>query len=196
MSESNLNTEEYYIDDKIEESNEELIVDPNQEKALDELLEQKKRLDELNRIEEEQKREKEIEQHMDDIKNNINIFLTWSTVHYTEDDFYKKFSKNFSKEYRIALYDDICEFFKDETIVTDDVIWYWKVLIINVIKSHKKYKHYIDIKNKYFDEDFIFNEKTRVTNLSIVKEKHIFRCFVGENPLCYFKENGNEYYAS
>lgn len=204
MSESVSNTEAYYVDDKVESKdpeqetlNESKQQDEEEEKILAELLEQKKKLNELKQQEEEEENfKREFEQHMEDVKNNINIFLTWSNEHYTEDDFYKNFSKNFSKDYRMALFENICNFFKDENIITDDVLWYWKILIINIIKSHKKYKYYIDNKNEYFDEDFIFDINNRTTNLNIVKEKHILRCFVGENPLCYFKENGNEYYAS
>lgn len=202
MSTPTTNAEDYYIDENINENTEPTDADNDtnvdSEKQLNELLEQKKRLEELERQEkeEQEKIKREFIEHMENVKNNINIFLVWSAKHYAENDYYKNFSTNFSNEYRMELFENVCEFFKDDTLITDDVLWYWKVLIVNVIKSNKKYKYYIDNKNKYFEEEFVFDINNRVTNLNIVKEKHIFRCFVGEEPICYFKENGNEYYAS
>lgn len=154
------------------------------------LLEQKKQIEENikkeQKAEEEQKRE--IENHIEDVRDNINIFLRWIQGSTEEKNINKKFCEDFSVEYRVALFENICEFFNYETLVTNDVLFYWKLIIMDLLRVSKKYKSYVS--------DIIFDIETKETNLALKKEKYMFRCFIGSEPLCYFKENGNEYYVS
>lgn len=136
---------------------------------------------------------KKLEEHMNDARNNFNIYLTWiesygPNLSHSDGNFYKSFSDVFSTEYRENLYANICEFFNDETMVTDDVLFYWKYMVVVLLRSSRKYRSYID--------HLVFDLKTKETNLVLVKEKHIFRCFVNDKPICYFKENGCDYYVS
>ena len=129
-----------------------------------------------------------MEEHIENTANNFNIFLTWIKQNLGEKNLYKSFSDNFTSEYRVELYEGISEFFNDELMVTDDILFYWKFIVVTLMRSSRKYKSYID--------DLIFDLETRNTNVVLVKEKHIFRCFVADEPICYFKENGNDYYVS
>jgi len=160
------------------------------EKELAELMEQKKLLEknETDEKEAEEKLKREIEQHIEDAHNNINIFTTWMETNQSQKQLYKCFGEDFSVEYRSALFENICEFFKDDTFVTDNVIFYWKVMVVNLLSQSKKYKSYID--------NLVLDTKTKETNIRLVKEKYIFRCFIDDEHLCYFKENGNDYYVS
>ena len=132
--------------------------------------------------------QKKLEEHVADANNNLNIFLTWITQNLNESDIYKLFSENFTSEYRVDLYENICEFFNDESMVSDDILFYWKFIVTILMKSSKKYKSYLG--------DLIFDLDTHNTNMVLVREKHIFRCFIADEPICYFKENGSDYYVS
>lgn len=172
----------------------------NSSEELQKMLEQKKQLEiqqvQERRAEEEEAEEaaekaalqKKMEEHMENTANNFNIFLTWIKQNLDDKNLYKSFSDNFTSEFKIELYEGINEFFNDEWMVTDDVLFYWKFMVVTLMRSSRKYKSYID--------DLIFDLKTRDTNVVLVKEKHIFRCFVADEPICYFKENGNDYYVS
>ena len=105
---------------------------------------------------------------------------------YKLNTLYKAFIDSFDVTYRCDLYEDICEFFNDEQMVTTDILFYWKVMIINLLKSHKKYAKELDTLK--------LDLATKTTNLRLVKEKYIFRCFLEDEHFCYFKENGTDYY--
>ena len=157
---------------------------------LEKLLKQKQELEENARKEkeEEEKLELELEQHIDDARNNLGIFSSWMSNCETRKMLYKDFCNDFSSDYRSELFENICEFFRDESFVTDDIIFYWKYMVICLLKTSRKYKSCL--------EKLILDFENRETNLKIVKEKYIFKCFVGEEQLCYFKENGTDYYVS
>ena len=172
----------------------------NSSDELQKMLEQKKQL-EIQQVQERTAEEeaaedaaekaslqKKMEEHIENTANNFNIFLTWIKQNLGEKNLYKSFSDNFTSEYRVELYEGISEFFNDELMVTDDILFYWKFIVVTLMRSSRKYKSYID--------DLIFDLETRNTNVVLVKEKHIFRCFVADEPICYFKENGNDYYVS
>lgn len=156
----------------------------DEKKQLEELLEQKRLLDE----EREKQLEKEIKQHIEDVRNNLAIFLRWIKASLNEKNLYKSFSDNFTAEYRMELFENICEFFKDDTFITDEILFYWKYLVVFLLRTSKKYKSSLD--------DLVFNLDNQETNLRLVKEKYIFRCFIDDSPICYFKENGTDYYVS
>lgn len=172
----------------------------NSSEELQKMLEQKRQL-EIQQVQEKRSEEedaeeaaekamlqKKMEEHIENTTNNFNIFLTWIKQNLDDRNLYKSFSDNFTSEYKNELYEGICEFFNDEWMVTDDILFYWKFMVVTLMRSSRKYKSYID--------DLIFDLKTRDTNVVLVKEKHIFRCFVADEPICYFKENGNDYYVS
>jgi len=163
------------------------------EKELQELLAKQKLLERM----EEENIKKEIEQHFENARNNLNIFLTWAEEIISKvalNDLYKEFTTQFSDTYRSELYENICEFFSDESYVSDDILFFWKCLVVSLISRSRKYKYCLD---KNSDNTQIeLNYESRETNFKLVKEKHIFRCFISGEAICYFKENGTDYYVS
>lgn len=175
---------------------------------LKKLLEQKKQIEEnqANIEKEEERLRKESEQHIEDTYNNLNIFVLWIKDNLTNKDnlantndltnkdnltnkvLYKSFTKSFSTEYRTHLFENICEFFKNETFVTNEILFYWKYIVIHLLQHSKKYKSR--------SKKLTFDISNFETNLRLVKEKYIFKCFIGDRFICYFKENGNDYYVS
>lgn len=166
------------------------IID-NEEIELEWLIKQKNELkkeEERIRLEEIQF-EEELKQHIEDTKNNFAIFLHWiKNINCLSEDLYNIFCNDFSEEYRSQLFENICEFFKDESFVTDEILFYWKSMVVNLLKKSKKYRNSI--------EDLVFDPVNQITNLKIVKEKYIFKCFIDDERVCYFKENGTDYYVS
>ncbi|XWV24856.1 mg583 protein [Tupanvirus deep ocean] len=162
----------------------------NDAEELEKLLKQKQELDEIKRQEEEEEKElkKKLEQHIEDVRTNLAMFSKWMKNKKLFDNLYKDFCNDFSPEYRSELFENVCEFFKDESFVTDDILFYWKHLVVHLLKTSKKYKYYL--------QDLVFDHETHDTNLRLVREKYIFKCFIGEEQLCYFKENGTDYYVS
>ena len=173
--------------------------DESSEQQLKELLFYKKSIE----LQEENERvEKELlikqqEQHKEDCKNNINIFSNWMedkinmnlmSDKMDKNNLYTLFKQQFDVKYRTDLFENICEYFNDLSFVTDDILFYWKYIAICLLKSSKKYKYYLG--------DLVFETYIKETNFRLVKEKYIFRCFIGDESLCYFKENGNDYYVS
>lgn len=132
--------------------------------------------------------ESEAERYLEDATNNICIFKTWMEQNLTTPNTYKAFSENFDQEYRSSLFGNICEFFNDNELLSDDMLFYFKVLIVSILKSHKKFKSYLS--------DLTCDIKTKSTNLRLIKAKQTFKIFIGDEFLCYFKENGNDYYVS
>lgn len=164
--------------------------DESLKKELVQLLEQKKQIEE-NKIREKEEEEKlkiELEKHIEDVRINLNIFLSWMKNSLLDENTYKSFKKDFNPEYCSKLFDNICEFFKDNSFVTDEILFYWKFMVICLLRTSKKYKSLLG--------NLTFDLEKRETNLRIVKEKYIFRCFIDENHICYFKENGTDYYVS
>lgn len=156
------------------------------EKEITELLNQKKQIDDLKKMKDEETRLEKI--YHEDVQNNLNIFLTWMRSSLEEKNLYKFYCDNFNVEYRIALFKNIVEFFRDETFVTDEILFYWKYMVIFLLSSSKKYKSYLS--------NLEMDVKTFVTNFRMVREKYVFRCFIDEDQICYFKENGTDYYVS
>lgn len=136
--------------------------------------------------------EKENLENKDELQVYLAIFLKWIKYYVStnvkKEEIYNKFSLEFDCVYRMKLFEIFCNYFNDESIVTDDVLFYWKYFVFCITSVNKKYN--ADIK----DVIFSFTEKT--TNFRLVKVKHIFRIFIDDDPLCYFKENGNDYYVS
>ena len=206
-SEENTNTNEYYTnqpqtgpvcnptnyseevtgtnparsDDKTNEDEEN---NEDEETQLADLLKKHKQLEEAA----EEELQKQIEQHIEDCRNNLNIFSQWVDNKTNSESLYALFKKEFDDNYRSDLFCNICEFFNDPQFVTDDLLFSWKCMVVCLLKASKKYKGYLS--------DLVFVPKTKETNFRLVKEKYIFRCFIGEKHLCYFKENGNDYYVS
>ena len=167
-----------------EPSVQETITSNEINEELDELLEQKKMIEKHH----EEELAKEMEERYEEATNNVNILLTWMASHSTSQNLYGDFRKNFHEEYRIRLFEDIYQFFNADQLVTNDVLFYWKLLIIDLVKNSRKFRSCM--------QDLAVDMVDRETNLSITKEKYMFKCFVREGHLCYFKENGNDYYVS
>lgn len=155
-----------------------------EDKELLKLLEMKEKIN----MAQKEALEAEYDKHIEGCKNNLNIFVTWFKSNSYNNNLYNDFTKNFSTNYRIELFENINEFFMEENLITDDVIYYWKNLVIALLYNSKKYKSYL--KNLEFDE------KNKSVNLRLVPKKLIFECFIGDEHLCYFKENGFDYYVS
>lgn len=129
----------------------------------------------------------------DETQINFNIFIKWMKNNWDVDDLYNKFTHKFSPEYRSQLYDDMIKYFNDSTLVTDELLYYWKVIVVYVIIQSNKYNHcnehiVIDLENKSF-------------NIVLYVIKGIFKCVIEDSDiysehLCYFKDNGNDYYVS
>lgn len=130
----------------------------------------------------------EYQQHVEEVHNNINIFLTWADQVTNAPNLHELFIENFDVQYRIDLFENINEFFNDTTFISDRILFYWKLLVIDIIKHSKKYS------NRY--DDLTVDVVNLTSNLRLVREKHIFRCFLDNEPICYFKENGTDYYVS
>lgn len=184
--------QEYYTEEPLQtgieepsQTNEENSSDSDAEaEELEKLLETKRKMELA--AEEEFKRERE--QYINDAKNNLKIFETWMTANFNNIHLYTSFVEEFDEKYRAELFGNMCDFFKDTTFVTNEILFYWKYLAISLLKMSKKYKSYL--------VDLKLDLSSKETNLRFVKEKCTFRCFIGEEPLCYFKENGNDYYMS
>lgn len=125
---------------------------------------------------------------LEQIEKNIKDFSAWIDLHLTDTNLYELFCKTFGASYRSQLFEDICDSFKNSILVTDDVLFNWKGLIVHLLKNSKKYKSFIN--------DLVFNPVAKKTNLRLVKDKHTFKCFIDDEFICYFKENGNDYYVS
>lgn len=163
------------------------------EKNIDEKNIDEKSIDELNLLLKQTKSinenfKNELNEYLEEVKNNINIFSTWFKSSLLDENILDGFNNNFLLEYRIQLFEQICQFFQNESIVTDQVLFYWKYIVISYLRNSKKYKHCL--------EDLEIDLINQTTNLRMVKQKSIFRCFIDDEPICYFKENGNEYYTS
>ncbi len=192
-SDINESTENISIDktDETLESSKSTEILDDEETELEWLIKQKNELlkeEERIRLDEEQL-EQELKQHTEDAKNNLSIFLHWiKNNNCLSEELYKNFCENFSEVYRSELFENICEFFRDETYVTDEILFYWKSIVVHLLKKSKKYRGSIG--------DLVFNPVEQHTNLKIVKEKYIFKCFIDCERICYFKENGIDYYIS
>jgi len=154
------------------------------ENILAELLEKHKQIEEACQKE----LEDETAAYLQDAENNLNIFKTWMEPNLTIPNAYKLFLENFDPEYRSSLFENISEYFNDSELVTDEVLFDFKVLIISILRNHKKFKSYLT--------DLKLDTNDNSTNLRLIKAKQTFKIFVGDEFLCYFKENGNDYYVS
>ena len=125
---------------------------------------------------------------MEDAKNNFSIFETWINNNLQNQNLYHDMCTQFDVRYRMDLFEDMSEHFLDDSMISSELVFYWKILIVSLLRINKKYRSYLN--NLLVDTD---NLKC---NLALVKEKSIFRCFLNEEHLCYFKENGNDYYVS
>jgi hypothetical protein len=186
------------IDEKIDKLNavenkkgiDKNVEEDNEDEELEWLIKQKEQIkkeEERIHLEEEQL-QIELEQHNEDVKNNLAIFLHWIKINYSSKELYKNFCDDFSEQYRTELFENICEFFRDETFVSDEILFYWKCIVAHLLKNSKKYRSYIG--------DLIFDYEKQTTNLKVVREKYIFKCFIDDEQICYFKENGTDYYVS
>ncbi|AGC02042.1 hypothetical protein H012_gp417 [Acanthamoeba polyphaga moumouvirus] len=129
-----------------------------------------------------------IDENLEKFKPVTYSFITWMRENKNNDNLYKSFSDIFSSEYRTSLYENIIKYFHNEEVITDEFLIYWKLLIIDIIKNNKRHKHNMEYIN--------INLDTQITNLRLDKEKGVFRCLVDNNSICFFKENGNDYYVS
>ena len=137
--------------------------------------------------------------HFENIKNNINMFSKWieSLIINTDGEnnslkpyignIYDIFSSNFENEFRMELFENIYEVLFDQNIISDTVIFYWKYIVISILNTDRKFKKEIG--------NLVFDLKNKYSNLNLLKTKHVFKCFIDEDELCYFKPNGYHYYV-
>lgn len=120
------------------------------------------------------------------MKINLNIFQKWITG--TDPSIaYENFIK-FSDEYQIDLYDALNAYYNNVDIVTDDMMYFFKIVIYEYIKNSPK--------TSEFSSSITFSHDDKKTNLGLIKTKCIFQCTVGSTVLCYFKHNGNIFYIN
>lgn len=131
---------------------------------------------------EEKKKQKNI-----DINDNINIFLNWIKKFIDNENMGEVFTEIFPKKYRMKLFKNMLDFSGSE-VIGEEHVFYWKMLIFYYLKHNKKYQEYI----KYVK----YSLEKKETNIKIEKFKRIFKCYINSEFICYFKENGNEYYTS
>ncbi|QTF49233.1 hypothetical protein qu_341 [Acanthamoeba polyphaga mimivirus] len=132
--------------------------------------------------------EKQQLERLENAGRDIDTFKNWFKNKTDDSNVYNVFESTFSPEFRSQLYEYINEFFNNNDIVTDQLLAYWKILIKNIMRSNRKYQVIASKIN--------VDENTHDSNLKLFKEKSMFRCFMDEEPICYFKENGNNYYVS
>lgn len=158
----------------------------NTDKESNDDIELKKMLNQ--KLGTEEMLEMEMKQHIEEVRNNLGIFSSWMNGCSERKNLYKDFCNDFSLDYRTKLFENICEFFKDENFITDDILFYWKYMTICILKINKKYNSRL--------KKLVFNFENKETNFKMVKEKYIFKCFINNKQLCFFKENGSDYYVS
>ena len=128
----------------------------------------------------------------DEVNNNINIFGTWMKQKYRSSNIYNKFVLMFDNKYRSDLFKNIYDHLENDTLITNDILFYWKLIIIDLIKCDKKYSYFM----KYLQIDY----QKKESNLYLSKNKYVFRCslyFNGNYELiCQFKDNSNDYYIN
>lgn len=129
-----------------------------------------------------------VKQQTAEVKNNLGIFETWMQNSYTDPVLYTKFHSAFSDEYRTKLFDNICEFFRNEEFITDEILFYIKCVIVCLLNTNRRFKSRIS--------ELKFDTTNRTTNLRLVREKYTIRCFIEDEHLCWFKDNGDSYYVS
>ncbi|AGF85229.1 hypothetical protein QJ854_gp553 [Moumouvirus goulette] len=129
-----------------------------------------------------------VDNNLEKFKPVTISFIIWMKENKNNDNLYKTFSNIYSPEYRTSLYDNIIKYFNNDTVITDEFLIYWKLLVIDLIKNSKRYKHNIKNININLDEN--------MSNLRLDIEKGIFKCYIDNDSICYFKENGNDYYVS
>ena len=167
-------------------------IDEDIEKELQKIIEQKKLIEEMKRkeIEEEEILKQKIAESLINAKKQLDEFSNWMKEKLNEkshNEIYNLFVEEYNAEYRMDVFENICDYFNDQSYVTDDTLFYWKAIIVAILMSNKKYKGCI--------QDLKFSIDNKNTNLRIVKDKHIFSCFIDDKFLCRLKENGNNYYV-
>lgn len=191
-----MSDQDYYIDENINVGSAETTspVTPENEESdemiLAKLTQQKKLLEEEQAVELKAQQEMElaIQQHIEDVQNNIGIFVTWMQTSYKDKNLPESFQNSFDDDYRSKLFENICEFFKHEEYITDEVLFYLKCIIVCLLKASRKYRTCLD--------KLEFDIETQETNLRLVRDKYNIRCFIADEHICYFKDNGNLYYVS
>lgn len=123
-----------------------------------------------------------------DIENDFNIFTKWMSVNINKSNLHEEFMKKFSGEYRMTLFANFSKYFDQESVVKDDALFYWKYLIVDLMKNHKKHKSIVN--------NIKIDLENKTINLKLIKQKQIFECLLFDDHVCYLKENGNFYYLS
>lgn len=128
------------------------------------------------------------EEAIAEMKDNLTIFSVWISKLKSTTDIYNKFTKRFSSKYQVDLYESINYFFHKRNYVTDDMLYHLKLIVYDLIMINK---NLADIARL-----IVFVPETKSTNLTLVNIKSMFKCFVGDEFICYFKENGEAFYVN
>ena len=148
---------------------------------LDELLDQVK----LLKVEDD-------ELSTEHVTDYINKFETWADTVIVPHNTYAQYVLHFDAAYREELFHIFCFNMHNSELISDTCLFYWKMLVLDLIMSHKKYMHRIG--------DISYDATTKTSNMKLERCKHVFRCYSvipAENPveefICHFKENENGY---
>ena len=176
--ENQISNQDYYMEVKEvnKEKDDKNDVDDDLKKLLEQNVQIKKSL------------KKELDEYLEDVRINLNIFATWCRSSLNDATFYNTFRDNFDEKFRSQLFLNIFDFFYKDELVTTDILFYWKFMVINLLHNSKKYRSSLD--------ELKLDKTNHNTNLRFVKERNVFKCFINDEPICYFKENGSDYYVS
>ena len=149
----------------------ELVVDSDEESMADseELrLEKERELSVLKekfaKIEEARLREEEQNALMiQEVTNTFDIFKAWMVLNLRSDRIYNLFQTQFDAVFRSNLFEYVFQNFNDDDLLNDDCMFYLKVLVIDLVRNSKKYKHNM--------VDITCDFETKTSNLSLVREK-------------------------
>ena len=121
-------------------------------------------------------------------ENLTDVFCKWMADNCEKTDFVVMFESQLDERYRMSLFNFINRNFNNEELVDNTTLFYWKILVCAFMKLNKKYAEYVQLVD--------INNDNKTCNLTLVKFKHIFKCFIEREHVCWFKENDTLYYVS
>ncbi len=121
----------------------------------------------------------------DNDKILIDDFTTWIIDHVQESNLYEKFVQDYDSAQRDELYN---LFYRHFNCLSSEVLFYWKYFIGVFIKNSRKYNmHY---------QSIVYNFDSHIVNFYLTCNKGVFKCYIDQDHICYFKQNGTDYYVS
>ena len=155
--------------------------------------EYQKTLEMFNKLRAQQEEEMNAvrEQEVNNAKENFLKLVNFSN---SPDATYRSYEQTVESDVRNNIFDQLSKFYSDENVVTDDVLYAFKKLLLNMLQTSKKYKSSV--------EDLVLTETE--SNMLVEHNKGVFRVYVRDNNnekvpprhVCYVKNNGDNYYLT